>query len=159
MRGNTSADASFNFAVAGVCSQSLFETLCCIGIYELQRTGRRKSFKPRQLLHMVEKFAASDIQGQYAKDLYSVAGDILDEKRFDDTQLISDLKAGNYGLHSTRPLIWLWRFSSRQKKVKVSTADVSSKSVNWAEIFRDISKSLVIDIGSGMGTSLLNLSN
>ena len=158
MRGNTSADASFNFAVAGVNSQRLFETLCCIGIYELQRTGRRKSFKTKQMLHMVEKFAASDIQGQYAKDLYSITGDILDEKRFDDTQLISDLKAGNYGLHSTRPLIWLWRFSSRQKKVKVSTADVSSKSVNWAEIFRDISKPLVIDIGSGMGTSLLNLS-
>jgi len=42
--------------------------------------------------------------------------------------------------------------------VKVSTADVSNKGVKWAEIFRDISKPLVIDIGSGMGTSLLNLS-
>jgi len=162
LRGPTASDACFNFSLAGLQhSDGLFRTLTRVGIHELKRTGRRASFKPTHVLHMVEKFAACDIQGQYAIDLYHDAGECLETKGYDDFGLIKSLKDGNFGFHSPRPLIWLWRFSSRQKKL--STGDSISnpkgtRSIGWAEIFDDTSKPLVVDIGSGLGASLLNLS-
>lgn len=161
LRGTTSSDACFNFSLAGITnsSQGLFQTLCCIGIQELARTGHRASFKTKHILHMVEKFAASDIQGQCALNLYHIAGECLAEKQYKDAQLIEDLKNGYFGLHSSRPLLWLWRFSSRQKKLtEYRSKSSDNTSINWDEIFRDTNRPLVIDIGSGMGTSLLNLS-
>ena len=162
LRGPTASDACFNFSLAGLQhSDGLFRTLTRVGIHELKRTGRRASFKPKLILHMVEKFAACDIQGQHAIDLYHDAGECLETKGYNDFGLIESLKDGNFGFHSPRPLIWLWRFSSRQKKL--STGDSISnpkgtRSIDWAEIFDDTSKPLVVDIGSGLGASLLNLS-
>jgi len=162
LRGPTSSDTSFNFALAGVQhSSSLFQNLSCIGIHELNRSGHRSSFKPKNILHMVEKFAASDIHGHQALELYRVAGVCLEKKGYIDARLIHSLKDGSFGFHCDRPLIWLWRFSSRQKKVSLSGFLLKSndgKNVNWDEIFDDTSKPLVCDVGSGMGASLLNLS-
>ena len=53
------------------------------------------------------------------------------------------------------------RFSSRQKKVPLSefvSKSSSKRNIEWSEVFSDSSKPLVVDVGSGMGTSLLNLS-
>ena len=162
LRGPTSSDTCFNFALSGVqLSGSLFQTLCCIGIHELERTGFRASFQPKNILHMIEKIAACDIHGQQALDLYHIAGVCLEKKGYDDTRLIESLKDGRFGFHCDRPLIWLWRFSSRQKKVSISefiSKSTDRRNVNWDEIFYDTSKPLVCDIGSGMGASLLNLS-
>ena len=120
LKGPTASDACFNFSLAGLQhSYGLFRTLTRVGIHELKRTGRRASFKPKHILHMVEKFAACDIQGQHAIDLYHAAGECLETKGYDDSGLIESLKDGNFGVHSPRPLIWLWRFSSRQKKCQL----------------------------------------
>mmetsp|Transcript_8279 Transcript_8279/g.18543 ORF Transcript_8279/g.18543 Transcript_8279/m.18543 type:complete len:638 (-) Transcript_8279:135-2048(-) len=163
LRGPISSVACFNFALAGVQrSSSLFQTLSYIGIHELKRTGLRVSTQPKHILHMVEKFAACDIHGRHASDLYHIAGVCLEKKGYSDSMLIESLKDGDFGFHSPRPLIWLWRFSSRQKKVSISEFTSNSKdkrNVDWAEIFYDASKPLVVDVGSGMGASLLNLSN
>ncbi|KAL7534773.1 hypothetical protein ACHAXR_006069, partial [Thalassiosira sp. AJA248-18] len=158
LRGPTSSDASFNFALAGVQrSGSLFQTLRCIGVHELKRAGLRASFKPKHILQMVEKFAACDTQ--HAFDLYHIAGDILDKKGYIDSALIEKLKDGNFGFHCERPLIWLWRFSSRQKKVsEIVSKSQEQRSIIWDNIFTDPSLPLVVDVGSGMGASLLNLS-
>mmetsp|Transcript_41507 Transcript_41507/g.88435 ORF Transcript_41507/g.88435 Transcript_41507/m.88435 type:complete len:640 (+) Transcript_41507:108-2027(+) len=162
LRGPTSSDTSFNFVLAGAQrSSTLFQTLCCIGMHELERSGPRASFQPKNILHMVEKFAACDIRGQPALDLYHTAGVCLEKKGYRDARLIQSLKGGSFGFHSDRPLIWLWRFSSKQKKVSLSAILSKAKdrrTVEWDQIFYDASKPLVCDIGSGMGTSLLNLS-
>ena len=165
MRGTSSSNACFNFALAGIHqSPGLFQILCRVGIYELKRTGLRASFQPKHILHMVEKFAASDIQGQYALELYNIAGIYLEKKKYNDTKLIENLKEGRFAFHFTRPLIWLWRFSSRQKKISPaeyaqrSHDNVTVRSIKWSEFFKNTSKPLVVDIGSGMGASLLNLS-
>lgn len=162
LRGPTASDACFNFALAGLQdSHGLFRTLTLVGIHELRRTGRRDSFKPKKILHLVEKFAACDIRGQHAIDLYHAAGECLETKGYNDARLIESLKDGTYGFHSSGPLIWLWRFSSRQKKLATADAISNSKgmrSIGWAEIFHDPSKPVVVDLGSGMGASLLNLS-
>ena len=162
LRGVQSSEACFNFALAGIQHfASLFQTLAYIGIHELKRAGPRASFKPLNALQMVEKFAASDIQGEHALELYSIAGDCLQKKGYNDPMLVESLKGGTFGFYCDRPLIWLWRFSSRQKKVPLSefTSKSSSKqNIEWSEVFTDNSKPLVVDVGSGMGTSLLNLS-
>ena len=161
LRGTTASDACFNFSLAGLQdSYGLFRNLICVGIHEIKRIGRRASFKPKNILHMVEKVAACDIQGQYAIDLYHAAGECLETKGYDDAGLIESLKGGTYGFHCPRPLIWLWRVSSRQKKL--STGNLISfkgmRTIDWGEIFHDPSKPIVVDVGSGLGASLLNLS-
>ncbi len=170
LRGRTSADACFNFALAGVHrADRLFQTLVRIAIHELRRVGTRSSFKPKYILQMIEKFAACDIQGQsssssssvnIADELYQLAADCLEQKGHEDTQLLECLKNGSFGFHSDRPLLWLWRFSARKRKISLSDYSFSSSTgtIDWDDIFLDSSKPLVIDIGSGMGASLLNLS-
>lgn len=159
LRGVTSADTCFNFALAGVQhSSGLFQTLVCIGVHELRRAGHRASFQPKNILHMVEKFAAADVN---ALDLYHLAGVCLEKKGYNDSTLIKSLKSGRFGLHCDRPLLWLWRHSSRQKKLSIDYFTSKSKDrvkINWDEIFEDASKPLVVDLGSGLGSSLLNLS-
>lgn len=162
LRGVTSADACFNFALSGVNHMdSLFQSLCNVGIHELKRSGARASFQSKQILHMVEKFAASDIQGSHALELYHIAGICLETKGHSDVLLIEEMKSGKFGFSSKRPLIWLWRFSSKRRK-EVPNSHFATKKLpmnNWGKIFDDPSKPLVVDLGSGMGASLLNLAN
>ena len=109
---------------------------------------------------MVEKVAACDIQGLHAIDLYHAAGEYLETKGYDDAGLIESLKDGTFGFHCSRPMIWLWRFSSRQKKWSTGglISFIRMESIDWAKIFHDPSKPIVVDVGSGLGASLLNLS-
>jgi len=112
------------------------------------------------MLHMVEKFAACDLDGQHAWELYTIAGFCLEKKAYNDASLIESLKDGSFGFHCNRPLLWLWRYSSRQKKVSLSEFISKSKktdNIKWDDFFHDTSKPLVVDVGSGMGVSLLNL--
>lgn len=137
---------------------SLFLSLCRIGIHELQRTGARSSFRPKQILHMVEKFAASDLPDECALELYSLASTYLQMKGYNDASLMAQLKGGTFGFSSPRPLVWLWRFSSRQRKeVPPTEIPNNNLSIAWNEIFNDTSKPMVVDVGSGMGASILNL--
>ena len=125
LRGRAAADACFNFALAGIQNSSrLFQNLLSIGIHELKRAGRRSSFPPKSILHIVEKFAASDVRGQYATELYQIAADCLEQKNYNDKMYIESLRNGAFGFHG-RPLLWLWRFSSRQKKVKIDNKSSS----------------------------------
>ena len=95
--------------------------------------------------------------------------------------------------HSDRPLLLLWKFSSKQKKRRSSSylhssvqnnrswrqhstestdiviattgkveeeeGMINTPHYNWDEIFQDATRPLVIDIGSGMGVSLLGLAS
>lgn len=159
LRGRAAADACFNFALAGIQNSSrLFQNLLSIGIHELKRAGRRSSFPPKSILHIVEKFAASDVRGQYATELYQIAADCLEQKNYNDKMYIESLRNGAFGFHG-RPLLWLWRFSSRQKKVKIDNKSSIKCKVSWQDIFHDTSKPLVVDIGSGMGTCILGLAS
>jgi len=161
-RGPQSADACFNFALAGVhkSSASLFQNLVRIGIHELKRAGSRSSFPPKSVLHIAEKFAASDVRSEDALELYQIAADCLEKKNYNDKMYIESLRNGSFGFHG-RPLLWLWRFSSRQKKVEIFHEEKSKwkEAINWQDEFQDTNKPLVVDIGSGMGTCILGLAS
>ncbi|EED94220.1 predicted protein [Thalassiosira pseudonana CCMP1335] len=159
LRGRTSSDACFNFALSGVQnSNCLFQTLVSIGIHELVRVGRRASFTATNVLHMVEKFSSSDVRGELALELYNLSVGCLEAKSFADDALIQSLKEGTFGFHSDRPLLWLWRFSARQTKISGIDGSLSHYlTIMWQDVFRDTSKPLVVDVGSGVGALLLNL--
>jgi SAM-dependent methyltransferase len=161
LRGRTSADAAFQLALSGVKQHAhIFEAIIKIGTHELTRTGGRSSFKSKYILQMVEKFAASDVVTVSMFELYDKAGECLERKGFPDEELIASLRNGSFGLHSDRPLLWLWRFSARQKKIALddSSKTCNSVDVSWNDYFADTAKGLVVDIGCGLGVSLLNLS-
>jgi SAM-dependent methyltransferase len=101
--------------------------------------------------------------------------------------IVSSLRDGTFGLHSDRPLLGLWRFSTRQRKQRAffrnaarhsdgqfgeanATSDVVSSMssqqsedggnfdrYDWSRLFEDPSRPLVVDVGCGMGVSLLGL--
>ena len=159
LRGTTSADAAFQLALSGIQGNAfIFEAIIRIAIHELKRTGDRSSFQSKYILQMVEKFAACGIASTSMLELYANAAECLQKKGFQDAELIASLRSGSFGLHSDRPLLWLWRFSARQKKIVLADANNSSECISWSSCFGDASKGLVVDIGCGLGVSLLNLS-
>lgn len=159
LRGRTSADAAFNLALAGIqSSNDIFESLISIAIHELQRVGQRSSFKPKYILQMIEKFAVTGTSSSKLNVLFDVALTILKKKRYDDVELMQNLSQRNYGFHSDRPLLWLWRFSTRQRKLVPKDLDSfdAGNLIDWDQVFTNPCNDLVIDLGSGMGVSLLN---
>ena len=100
------------------------------------------------------------------------------ESNIDYEYIISSLSDNSFGLHSDRSLLGLWRFSTRQRKQRSffenaarhfdsqfrgneTTVVASSREdqYNWSAIFEDPSRPLVVDIGCGMGVSLLGLAS
>jgi len=91
--------------------------------------------------------------------------------------IIQSLRDDSFGLHSDRSLLGLWRFSTRQRKQRsffqnaarhydgkfknsdsVPTVDGGmSKQYDWSDMFDYPSRPLVVDIGCGMGVSVLGL--
>ena len=170
IRGRSSADAAFCFAMAGIKNPKLYEIMATISFHELKRIGLRPSFPTTYILHIVEKLAASGITGKEIEKVYRLAGECLKLK--EEHADIADSLLGKdgiaFGLHSDRPLLWLWRFATRQSKVKPPEKlgtpkssspgrDVPCAPIEWIEEFSDPHRPLIVDVGSGMGLSILGL--
>ncbi|KAL7490985.1 hypothetical protein ACHAWT_000497, partial [Skeletonema menzelii] len=127
---------------------------------QLQSSGKGMRFDSHCHGHIAEKFAASDVRSEDALELYQIAADCLEKKNYNDKMYIESLRNGSFGFHG-RPLLWLWRFSSRQKKVEIFHEEKSKwkEAINWQDEFQDTNKPLVVDIGSGMGTCILGLAS
>jgi SAM-dependent methyltransferase len=102
-----------------------------------------------------------------------------DDGSIDYNSIIKALRGDStFGLHSDRSLLGLWRFSTRQRKQRVffenaakhfdgrygketttlhSTTDDKSDKYEWSKLFKDPTRPLVVDVGCGMGVSLLGL--
>lgn len=186
VRGRTSADATFLFALAGVSDERLFQMLSCISKHELRRVGQRPSFRSKYILQMMEKLAAAGLRKNNAcvRDCHAVAADCLlfKNEHLDIVKLLTQKRG--MSLLSPRPLLWLWRFSARQTKPKEDgiasnhvddhddsnghagqRAEPSGNSTRRTEypnplrIFQDNKLPLILDIGCGMGVSLLGLAS
>ena len=79
LRGRKAADAAFWFALAGVQEReedfvdgqkfSLFDALTFICMDELRRFGKRASCRATDVMHMVERIAASGVQSEMSIEL------------------------------------------------------------------------------------------
>lgn len=190
LRGRKAADAAFWFALSGTSSPTaakLLNSLTLIAIEELERFGNKASCRAKDIMHIVERLYATGLTGDLSKRLSDVAAKCLVDKKFrgrntsTNEGIIDLLQRHEFDLHCDRPLLWLWRFSIRQKKqrsflrgateqyerysngsggetlsrVKESTTERTG--YNWSELFSDPSKPLVVDIGCGYGLSLQGL--
>ena len=193
----------------------IYDELVHIATDELLRFGNKSSCRPKDVLHIVERVAMAGIIGSASNKLYGVAADCLeakmnvgvdlieehvenDDKCIDDDDddeeagsiidyeiIIASLRKSSFGLHSDRPLLGLWRFSTRQRKQRAFfrnaarhfdgrfgdkgdsleslsplsslEADANSNQYEWSTLFQDPSRPLVVDVGCGMGVSLLGL--
>lgn len=159
LRGRSSVDVAFSFAVAGVKDKELYQTLALVARLELERIGERPSFRSKYILQMVEKLAASGITDG---DVYRVAADCLASKgeHLDVVEMLC--RPNGFNLFSPRPLLWLWRFSARQRKVNPAEFQVMksyASSGDWVKEFEKPLRPLVVDLGCGMGISLLGLAS
>jgi hypothetical protein len=165
LRGFSAADAAYCFALSGITNEAIYNALLSISYHELKRTCHRKSsFKQKDILHMIEKFGACNIHSCIQQKLYKLASDCLIEKAFDrNNPLIDDLRRDDYSrlLYMDRSRLWLFRHSIRQLKVKPDdfSKDHFQTEINWNDHFTDISKPLVVDVGCGLGVSILNLAS
>lgn len=207
---------------------SFLDHLVEIATDELKRFGMRKSCRIKDILHIVERIAASGVTGRTVNQLYQVAADCIEYKTAPGTltgdflgggvgnknirndsfkSLVALLRGGSFGLHSESSLMWLWRFSARQRRLTpifvaegrrwlkeqvnrncahetvhsyceqtnkndptslpspVSTGSLHGDSISssedcqydWSSMFADPTAPLVVDIGCGMGVSILGL--
>uniref|UniRef100_A0A6T7K0B4 tRNA (guanine(46)-N(7))-methyltransferase n=1 Tax=Attheya septentrionalis TaxID=420275 RepID=A0A6T7K0B4_9STRA len=188
LSGRKAADAAFWFALAGVGAEGrpLLDGLTRIATEELKRFGHRSSCRPKDVWHILERIAAAGVSDM--SELHSVAVDCLQHKEAP----LHELEESKFGLHSTRPLMTLWRFSTRQRKQRAflqsaaqhwgkqqlyqdgrddtkSPKDDESATrtveqeltveYDWSNMFEDPTLPLVVDIGCGMGVSLLGLAS
>ena len=176
LQGRKYADAAFNFAIAGVKDEDLYSLLANGTMSELQRFGRRKSCKVIDILQMLEKLAVAGIRKHL---IYTVAASILAEK----SEWANDWSflESDYSLLSERPLLMLWRYSSKQykhgkqiellnrKTNNMINLDINNHNNNIAnnhndfntfelnKLFSDPKKGMILDLGCGYGVSLLGL--
>eukprot|EP00980_Cylindrotheca_fusiformis_P018024 scaffold5756_cov99-Cylindrotheca_fusiformis.AAC.8 len=172
IRGRTSADTAFHICLAGIQNEFLYDALTKIARLEMERVGQRQSRRAKDILQVVEKLAAAGIRGPEVEEVYQLAGKSLaskvKEERDQYPEMVEQLSSGRPGrfnLLSPRPLLWLWRYSSRLQKPSVEKA-ASKATVNnnnnissWWQSFEDPSRPLVIDIGCGLGVSLIGLAS
>jgi SAM-dependent methyltransferase len=196
LRGRKAADAAFWFALSGVTDDfshesspelqfSLFDALTFICIQELDRFGKKSSCRASDILHMVERIAAAGVNNDLFKDLQIKAADCLESKDPKDIKVIVErgvlglLRQGKFELHSERSLLWIWRFSTRQRKQRsflsfaakhwkerdnkleeqTKKDEYINHDIDWSKIFEDSSRPIVLDIGCGMGVSILGLAS
>ena len=164
IRGSTSADAAFAFALAGIKDKELYQTLAFIACQELRRVGQRPSFRSKYVLTIVEKLAAAGLKGEEVRWLHQCAADCLDFKQ-EHHEAVEILRSQNvFDLLSPHPLLWIWRYASKQTKVSPSDRSEESQqqkktegAIVWENRFGNPNKPLILDIGCGMGVSLLGL--
>lgn len=194
LRGRKAADAAFWFALSGASSPNavkLFDSLTRIAIDELERFGNKPSCRAKDVMHIVERVHATGITGDASEQLSNIAAKCLVGKDFrgrnssTNTSVVELLQRDEFDLHCDRPLLWLWRFSIRQKKQRsflrgatkqykrYSSGDknqsglgmsvwddeekYSENMYDWSEVFDDPTRPLVVDIGCGYGVSLHGL--
>jgi SAM-dependent methyltransferase len=169
VRGRASSDAAFTLSLAGVVDDSLYDTLLHVSVLEMRRLGRRPSKTAKDYLHIVEKVAASGAtrhRNKRLRELYVLAAQGLSSKGVSPhpvTHVLSD-ENDTFDLLSPRPMLWLWRYSSRLAKPQVYVGDLNGPACvlpcsYWDGVFSNSSLPLVVDVGCGLGTSLLGLAS
>lgn len=180
LRGRKAADAAFWFALAGTTDPELFSLLVQVCTKEILRFGERPSCRVKDIMGIVERLAAAGVKDDHADDFLQTVSRCLQAKN--ENTFIN--RSNLLNLHSDHSAIILFNFATRQKKQKIflETAakhwerdlhlDNEEKSMKqddivfcigpserWHALFSDPSRPLVVDVGCGMGVSLLGLAS
>ncbi|CAJ1952508.1 unnamed protein product [Cylindrotheca closterium] len=183
LAGRKAADAAFWFALAGVTDQFIFENLTDVATRELGRFGSRSSCRAKDIYQIMERFSAAGFQNtdrleEAAKKALIAKGDT------DDCDPLLDFHSDRSLL-----LIWKFSTKQKKQRAflrsalthwqrqkgdgeeeesgdseltKTDDMDIGEAQIqeyNWNGMFKDPSRPLVIDVGCGMGVSLLGLAS
>jgi hypothetical protein len=183
VRGRKAADAAFTLALAGVDRQVVFEVLAQTSYWEILRVQNRhsSSVNARGMLHMVEKLAASGYRSSQSFDkVCALVARSLRRLRdrhvmefpdielgWEDHMVLSGAGGESFDMLSSRPLLWLWRFTAKQKKphpgnqgqIQPVASHGKFSPRNCMQQFNDATRPLVLDLGCGLGVSLLGLAS
>ena len=187
LSGRAYADAAFSLALGGVEDPAVFDLLVQGASSELNRCAHRASFRPIDILMIVEKFAVAGVRDP---ELYSLAATKLRERGQDVVEAYTgavERLEGNFSLLEDRPLFWLFRHSARDKKAGMQMLQEHEEEeheeaeheeeeheeqaeqeglyqelfepllVQPDALFADPTLPLVIDLGCGYGVSLMGL--
>ena len=184
LRGRKAADAAFWFAMAGVTTNTtssnddeLYDLLLRVGLKELQRFGQRPSCRAKDVWAMVDRFAAAGIRPN-GKALRLLSF-ILNSKAEEGHEVSVDEILSRWDLHSDACALLVWKFSTRQRKQRdflttaarhwetqqqnfsdsVQRGLLAQPSYDWTNMYTDPTRPLVVDIGCGMGLSLLGIAS
>lgn len=158
MQGRKFIDAAFELALLGIHDKHIFDKLIENQIKELQRWGPRVSVRAIDIVKMMEKAACAGIPAGH--ELYRLGATLLRDKPDADGDTAAQLLSfpGNFSLSSARPKMFLWKHLAKQTKAgRQNAPQTSSPLVQESLRFADPTLPLIIDLGCGLGVSLLGL--
>jgi hypothetical protein len=178
--GRKAADAAFWFALAGCQDRDFLNLLADFASTELQRFCTRPSCRTKDVLQIVERFAAAGVSHERLQRV--AEGCLASRSNGEDTTF-------SLHLHASRSLLLIWKFSTKQTKQYAflksaqkhwerhknnvdfeaddsvaqsetthPTSSDGSKEYDWAAMFDDPTRPLVVDLGCGFGVFILGLS-
>ena len=181
LRGRKAADAAFWFAMAGATDSDLFGLLTEICAKELGRYGTKSSCRAKDVWRVLERLAAAGIRSHATVEEAAITA--LASKNDGLPQHVNSDEILKF--HSHRCLLMIWKFSTRQRKQRsflqsalkhweqqhdevdsgetTLAATYDDKNVahhqerQWSNLYKDPNRPLVVDVGCGMGVSLLGL--
>jgi tRNA G46 methylase TrmB len=180
LRGRKAADAAFWFCMAGVRDAALYDALLDVSLHEVARFGYRPSCRTKDLWAAVDRLAAAGVRP--TKRAVETLGAILSAR---EGRVVDGNEVANrWNLHTDSCALLVWKFSTRQRKQRDFLASAARHwqsqhgsddtsepaalpvavvweppSYDWSQIFGDPRRPLVIDVGCGMGMSLLGLAS
>ncbi|CAK9091528.1 ANK_REP_REGION domain-containing protein [Durusdinium trenchii] len=153
LKGRQAADLALSLSLAGSEDLQLFEDLASISERELRSRTWRSLVSVQQ---MIERLATAGYRQQDFPGLFEAALSTLESLGCRPSSNLRDLRAGNFSLHSPRPLVWLYRHATRQGRRCIPPA--SSKV--HEELARLNNRCpLVLDLGCGFGAAALGLAD
>ncbi|GKY94621.1 hypothetical protein MPSEU_000427600 [Mayamaea pseudoterrestris] len=176
LSGRKAADAAYWFALAGSRDEELFDLLTQVCTKEVRRFGCRPSCQLKDLTAICDKLAAAGVRrSELFEETVATCVAALNPED-------NDFKESHQllALHGESCAYMIWKFASRQRKQKsflITAAkhwesqmdggeplqhDVMDEvqycpKRNWHSMYTDPTRPLVVDLGCGMGLSLLGL--
>lgn len=147
LRGRTAADTALTLALAGIVDHDLYAMLYKIVFLEL---NRRKQRKVKDVLHTIEKAAASGAPANHA--MFQIARECLEGQNV-QPDILDRVKGEMTLLTDDRPPLWLWRFASRFPRPSLT----QRSGQEFMSLFARPDQPLVVDLGCGFGLTLLGL--
>lgn len=178
LTGRKAADAAFWFAIAGTKDVKLFSLLTKVCVKELERFGERQSCRTKDVMAIVERLAAAGVRDDGG--LEEVVTRCLRTKSQKHQGPMTRSETF-LDFHSDYCAVMIWNFSTRQRKQRsflttaakhwyehgsgkdhkggncISSGATASQA--WSCVFGDPTRPLVVDVGCGMGVSLLGLAS
>jgi hypothetical protein len=176
LQGRKAADAAFWFALAGATDEELFTLLTRVVVKELDRFGCRPHCRLKDVRFMVQRLAAAGVRDN--PRLQATVRRCFEAKFANDEEHCMHL-------HSDHTALMLWEVSTRQRKQKSfldqaaqhwessslpgkqhedieeeegeQQNEPNGNDCDWSALFDNPQLPLVIDVGCGMGLSLLGL--